>query len=115
MKTIVTLDKADQPFGFPQLNENGNLVVGNSNTASNSFNSSIIGGSSSFIYNSDNSAIIGGVGLTLSNENSVVLVPQLKIATASNVSASRILENNCRFSASPIFSVRFIATWELDL
>lgn len=28
MKTIVTLDKANQPYGFPQLDGNGNLRVG---------------------------------------------------------------------------------------
>ena len=25
MKTIITLDKANQPYGFPQLNADGNL------------------------------------------------------------------------------------------
>jgi hypothetical protein len=39
-----------------------------------------------------NSSIIGGVGLTLSSESSVVFVPKLKIATASNLdSVTKIL------------------------
>ena len=46
--------------------------------------SSVIGGQyNDLSCNSCNSVILGGVGLTLSNECSVVLVPTLKIATAS--------------------------------
>ena len=44
-----------------------------------STNSVIIGGTNSCICNSQNSAIIGGRGLTLSNENQVVYIPELKI------------------------------------
>jgi len=56
-------------------------------------NSTILGGQSNTLcFNSCNSAIIGGVGLTLSNECSVVYVPRLKIATASNSdSVSKVL------------------------
>jgi hypothetical protein len=42
-------------------------------------NSAIIGSSASYICISQNSAIIGGRGLTLSNENQVVYLPELKI------------------------------------
>jgi hypothetical protein len=51
----------------------------------------IIGGEANTICDSKNSAIIGGFSLTLSNESCVAYVPTLKIATASNVSADRIL------------------------
>jgi hypothetical protein len=44
-----------------------------------STNSSIIAGTNSSIIQSQNSAIIGGRGLTLSNENQVVYLPELKI------------------------------------
>jgi hypothetical protein len=44
-----------------------------------STNSAIIGGTNSSIIQSQNSAIIGGRGLTLSNENQVVYLPELKI------------------------------------
>ncbi len=69
------------------------IIGGKSNTLTCfSYYSSIIGGQGNTIScNSCNSVILGGVGLTLSNECSIVLVPTLKIATASNVSASRIL------------------------
>jgi len=68
------------------------IVGGCSNIICNASNrSAIIGGSGSRICLSSGSAIVGGIGLTLSNESSVVLVPRLKIATASNVSASRLL------------------------
>ena len=53
--------------------------------------STIISGSGSTINDSNNSVILGGIGLSLSNEDSVVHVSKLKIATASNVSASRLL------------------------
>jgi hypothetical protein len=53
--------------------------------------STIIGGTGSIITDSNNSVILGGSGLSLSNEDSVVHVSRLKIATASNVNASRLL------------------------
>ena len=68
------------------------IIGGQSNTLCNySCNSTIVGSTGSCINNSCNSAIIGGIGLTLSNECSIVYVPKLKIETASNVDASRIL------------------------
>jgi len=48
-----------------------------------STNSVIIGGTDSSICISQNSAIIGGKGLTLSNENQVVYIPELKINQVS--------------------------------
>ena len=68
------------------------IIGGANNELCNSCFSSIIGGSNTLCNNSCNSAIIGGVGLTLSNECSVVYVPKLKIATASNNdSVSKVL------------------------
>jgi hypothetical protein len=67
------------------------ILGGGANVIGTSSNSSIIGGQFATMSNSCNSAIIGGVGLTLSNECGVVFIPNLKIATASNVSASRVL------------------------
>jgi hypothetical protein len=67
------------------------ILGGMGNVIGTSSNSSIIGGQFATMSNSCNSAIIGGVGLTLSNECGVVFIPSLKIATVSNVSASRVL------------------------
>jgi hypothetical protein len=53
--------------------------------------SSIISSYQSVICRSSCSVIIGGIGLTLSSEDGVVYVPTLKIATASNFNADRIL------------------------
>ena len=60
-------------------------------TISTSNSSIIIGGSGSIIDSSTYSTIIGGVGLTLSSECDVVYVPKLKISTASNANATRLL------------------------
>ena len=74
---------------------NANVIIGGSSneiTGVYSCQSSIIGGASSSISESKRSVILGGFGLTLSNENSVVYVPKLKIATASNdESATKVL------------------------
>jgi hypothetical protein len=67
------------------LGGTNNLILGTSS------GSTIISGSGSTINDSNNSVILGGIGLSLSNEDSVVHVSRLKIATASNVSASRLL------------------------
>jgi hypothetical protein len=62
---------------------NSVIIGGNSNTICvGSSNSAIIGGTSSQIELSYNSAIIGGIGLTLSNECSLVYVPELKMYTS---------------------------------
>jgi hypothetical protein len=75
------------------LSNNSSIIGGCYNTiATQSSVSSIIGGCNNILdNNSCGSVILGGIGLTLSNECNVVLVPTLKIATASNVSADRIL------------------------
>ena len=67
------------------LGGTNNLILGTSS------GSTIISGSGSSICDSNNSVILGGIGLSLSNENSVVHVSRLKIATASNVNSSRLL------------------------
>ena len=80
--------QVDQNFDF------GNVSIGGKdNTISgNSTYSTILAGQNNTIGTySYNSVILGGSGLELDNENNVVLVPSLKIATASNVSADRIL------------------------
>lgn len=71
----------------------GNSILGGSSNSilGTSSGSTIISGSGSVINDSNNSVILGGIGLSLSNEDSVVHVSRLKIATASNVSASRLL------------------------
>ena len=71
----------------------GNSILGGSSNSilGTSSGSTIISGSGSTINDSNNSVILGGIGLSLSNEDSVVHVSKLKIATASNVSASRLL------------------------
>jgi hypothetical protein len=71
----------------------GSSILGGTDNSilGTSSGSTIISGSGSTITDSNNSVILGGIGLTLSNEDSVVHVSRLKIATASNVSASRLL------------------------
>lgn len=71
----------------------GNTILGGSTNEiiGTSSGSTIISGSGSSICESNNSVILGGVGLSLSNEDSVVHISKLKIATASNVNASRLL------------------------
>ena len=64
-----------------------NVIIGgltNEISGTSSYNSSIIGGYKNCVFKSNSSVIIGGIGLTLSSEDSVVYVPKLKIATASN-------------------------------
>jgi hypothetical protein len=72
------------------MNSRNTIIGGSTNEISGilSYNSSIIGGYSSCLHNSRQSVIIGGIGLTLSVENNVVYVPELKIATASNDESS---------------------------
>jgi len=74
----------------PSDNSRNVIIGGSSNeiSGSSSYNSSIIGGYTSYIKQSKQSVILGGIGLTLSNEDSVVYVPELKIATASNSSTT---------------------------
>jgi hypothetical protein len=68
------------------------IISGSYNTITLSSCSSIIGGHNNTLSNySSGSVIIGGIGLTLSSEAEVVYVPKLKIATASNIEASRVL------------------------
>ena len=71
----------------------GSSILGGTDNSilGTSSGSTIISGSGSTITDSNNSVILGGIGLTLSNEDSVVHVSRLKISTASNVSASRLL------------------------
>jgi hypothetical protein len=71
----------------------GSSILGGTDNSilGNSCGSTIISGSGSTITDSNNSVILGGSGLSLSNEDSVVHVSRLKIATASNVNASRLL------------------------
>jgi hypothetical protein len=70
-------------FGNVSLGGKDNTISGNSTY------STILAGQNNTIGTySYNSVILGGSGLELDNENNVVLVPTLKIATASNVSAS---------------------------
>ena len=68
------------------------IISGDINKIYQSSFSSIIGGSNNIMDSySNGSVIIGGTGLTLSSESEVVYVPKLKIATASNIEASRLL------------------------
>jgi hypothetical protein len=71
----------------------GSSILGGTDNSilGNSCGSTIISGSGSTITDSNNSVILGGSGLSLSNESSVVHISRLKIATASNVNASRLL------------------------
>ena len=77
--------------GSSILGGTDNSILGSVIFGQSSYGSAIIGGSGSTITDSNNSVILGGTGLSLSNEDSVVHVSRLKIATASNVNASRLL------------------------
>jgi len=70
-------------FGNVSLGGKDNTISGNS-----TYSTILAGQNNTIGTHSYNSVILGGSGLELDNENNVVLVPQLKIATASNVSAS---------------------------
>ena len=52
MKTIITLDKADQPYGFPQLDGNSELhITGSlSGTASSAINAVTLDGTGSQVF-----------------------------------------------------------------
>jgi len=78
-------------FGTFPKNANQTIFGSVNSTIATSSLSSIISSGNSTIYNSTSSVIIGGTGLSLNNEQNVVYVPNLKIASASNVSADRIL------------------------
>jgi len=84
--SIGTQSKGLQKEPLSPVNRFNTIIGGEANKiiGSSSCNSSIIAGASSSISESQGSVIIGGFGLTLSNENNVVYVPKLKIATASN-------------------------------
>lgn len=70
----------------------GNLISGGMyNIIDCSSSDNFLSGFCNCIYSSSNSAIIGGFGLTLSNESSVLYVPELKIFTASNTNSTRLL------------------------
>jgi hypothetical protein len=64
---------------------NSSIIGGQSNrVGTQSSNSSIVGGRCNSIFSSNSSVIIGGTGLSLTSENNMVYVPQIKIATVSN-------------------------------
>jgi hypothetical protein len=76
-------NKASALLSSVDSNVNGSLsstiLSSESSLVCSATNSAIIGSSASYICISQNSAIIGGRGLTLSNENQVVYLPELKI------------------------------------
>ena len=86
---IGTQSRVTKALASPR-NNNNVIIGGGSNQiiGVSSCHSSIIGGASSSISESQRSVILGGFGLTLSNVSSVVYVPKLKIATASNDESS---------------------------
>ena len=67
MKTIVTLDKANQPYGFPQLNENGRYgdVISDSGLTATTI-------SATTYENLPTGTTIGSFGITIDGGGSVI-------------------------------------------
>ena len=91
MKTIITLDKADQPYGFPQLDANSKL------NASGSFSGSFTGDLQGSNLSISDSAIVSGsliVSGSITLNNLLTLTPQhplpLGVATGSFAVSSSI-------------------------
>ena len=73
---------------------NAAIIGSTGSSLFNSSNSILVGGSLNCIQGSSNSAIIGGTGLSLLNKVNMVLVPQLSIATPSEINSTKVLTWN---------------------
>jgi hypothetical protein len=71
-------------YNNSSYNQFTSIISSDKGAISYSKTSAILGGYYNSIISSTNSVILGGKNLTLSGENDLVYVPELKISTASN-------------------------------
>ncbi len=96
MKTIITLDKADQPFGFPQGNEQGFLT-----------------GSKVFGPYGNNSVISSSWAATASFASSTN-IPTGSYVTTSSFNAFTASYNTGSFSGSFVGSLIGTSSWSIN-